>query len=52
MLNLSKICERFNVPNTVGAAIATATLKDYDIISDDNVVNVIDRSKLWREREK
>ena len=46
MPNLAKICERFNDPNTVGAAIATATLKDYVITSDDNIVNLIDRSKL------
>ena len=50
MPNLAKICERFNDPNTVGAAIATATLKDYGIISDDNVVNVIDQSYGANER--
>ena len=34
------------------AALATATLKDFEVISYDDTSFVIDRSKLRRERQK
>jgi len=50
--NVAKICDRFHVSNTCGAAIATATLQDYGLITSTEKKHVIDRSKIWREREK
>ena len=52
LVNLAEACDRYNVSNTAGAAIATATLIDYGVISTDETSLVIDRSKLWRHREK
>ena len=45
-------CERFGISDRAGAAIATATLKAFGIATDANKTNVIDRSKLRRERQK
>ena len=49
---LSRECDRYGVSNTVGAAIATAVLVDYGIVTDDDKSLAIDRSKLWRKRER
>lgn len=49
---LSRECDRYGVSNTVGAAIATAVLVDYGLVTDDDKSSAIDRSKLWRERER
>ena len=46
------ICERFGIFDRAGAAVATATLKAFGIVTDTNKTNVIDRSKLRRERQK
>ena len=51
LVNLAEACDRYNVSNTAGAAIATATLIDYGVISTDETSLVIDRSKLWRQRK-
>lgn len=48
---LSRECDRYGVSNTVGAAIATAVLVDYGLVTDDDKSLAIDRSKLWRERQ-
>ena len=45
-------CERFGVSDKAGAAIATVTLKTFGIATDTNKTNVIDYSKLRRERQK
>ena len=45
-------CEKFGISDRAGAAIATATLKAFGIATDTNKTNVIDRSKLRRERQK
>ena len=45
-------CERFGISDRAGAAIATATLKAFGIATDTNKTNVVDRSKLRRERQK
>ena len=50
--SVAKICDRYNVSNTIGADVATATLVHFGLISNDNNDKVIDRSKLWRERKK
>ena len=49
---LAKICDRFSVSDRDGASIASAVLKDYDIIDGQNKELIIDRSKVGREREK
>ena len=46
------MCERFDVSDRAGAAIASAVLKDFGVIDDNNVAKVIDRSKLRREGQK
>ena len=48
---LAKISDRYGVSNTVGAAIASAALEDLGIITKTDKTNVIDRSKLKRERD-
>ena len=45
-------CERFGISDRAGAAIATATLKAFGIAIDTNKTNVIDCSKLRKERQK
>ena len=45
-------CERFGISDRAGAAIATATLKAFGIVTDTNKTNVIVRSELRRERQK
>ena len=40
---LPKICDRFNVSDRVGAAVATATLVDYGLITSDDETEVISR---------
>ena len=48
-------CERFGISDRAGAATATATLKAFGIVefvADTNKTNVIDRSKVRRERDK
>jgi len=49
--NLAMLCERFEISDRAGAAIATATLKDFGVITENETL-VIDRSKLRRERNK
>jgi hypothetical protein len=49
---LARECDRYGVSNSAGAAIATATLIDYGIITQDDPSSVIDRSKLRRQREQ
>ena len=46
------MCERFEVSDRAGAAFASAVLKDFGVIDDGNLADVIDRSKLRRERQK
>ncbi|KAK0064531.1 hypothetical protein Bpfe_006190 [Biomphalaria pfeifferi] len=46
---LAKICDRFAVSDRVGAAVGTAVLEDFGIVSQTEAANVIDRYKLRRE---
>ena len=50
--NLVLACNRYQVSDRVAAAIASAVLKYYDIITDMDSSQVIDRSKIRRERAK
>ena len=52
LTNLALMCERFDVSDRAGAAIALAVLKGFGVIDDGNLADVIDRSKLRRERQK
>ena len=45
-------CERFDISDRAAATIATATLKAFGIVTDTNKTNVMDRSKLRREKQK
>jgi hypothetical protein len=47
---LAKICDRFGSTSRAGAAIATAVLEDFGIVTKDDRSNVIDQYKLRRER--
>ena len=46
------VCERYEVSNRAGAAIASATLKAFGIVSEEAKRYVLDRIKLRRERQK
>ena len=37
----AQICDRFGISNRAGAALATATLTDFGIITEENQLNVI-----------
>ena len=43
---LAMICERYEVSDRAGAAIASATLKAFGIVTEDDKRYVVDRSKL------
>ena len=45
-------CDRYNSHDREACAIASGVLKDYGIITDGDKSQVIDRSKLRRERDK
>ena len=49
---LAMVCERYKVFDRAGAAIASATLKAFGIVTEEDKRYVVDRSKLWRERPK
>ena len=46
---MSLQCDRFQVSNQASAAVATTVLQDYEIITDTELNQVINRSKLWRK---
>jgi hypothetical protein len=43
---------RFGVSDYAAAALANGLLKDYGHITDDNRINVIDPSKISREKRR
>ena len=47
--NLSRECDRWNVSNRTGATIASATLVDFQIVTEGNKSLVIDKNKLARK---
>ena len=49
---LAMVCERYEVSDRASAAIALATLKAFGIVTEKDKRNVVDRSKLQRERQK
>ena len=46
------VCERYEVSDRVVAAIASATLKAFGIVTEKDKRYVVDRTKLRRERQK
>ena len=50
--NLARMCERYQLSDRVGAAIATSTLQYMEIVTNEDKSLVIDPSKLRRERER
>lgn len=48
---MARECDRYGVSNTVAAAIATATLTDYGIVTENDKTQAVDGSKLWKEHE-
>ena len=49
---LAMDCERYEVSDRAGAAIASATLKAFEIVTEEDKRYVVDRSKLQRGRQK
>jgi hypothetical protein len=50
--NVSRAADRFNLSDRSVSAIAIALLQDFNIVNKDDQSNVIDRSKIRREREQ
>lgn len=50
--NLARTCDRYGLSDRAAAAVASAVLQDFGIVTSENISNVIDRSKLRRERSK
>ena len=46
------VCGRYKVSDRASAAIASATLKAFGIVTEEDKRYVVDRSKLGRERQK
>ena len=46
------MCERYQISDRADAAIGSATLKDFGVVTENDASLVIDRSKLRRERQK
>ena len=46
------VCKRYEVSDRAGAAIASATLKAFGIVTEKDKRYVVERSKLLRERQK
>ena len=52
LTNTAKAAERHALSDRATAEIASSILADYEIISSDNASDVIDRSKIRKERHK
>ena len=50
--NLASVCDRYGVSNYAAAAIASATLLDYGIITKVNTSQIIGPQKLGDERRR
>lgn len=49
---LARACDRHGVSDRAAAAIASAALQDFGIISPDDSQNVVDRNKIRRARQR
>ncbi|GBN73164.1 hypothetical protein AVEN_187567-1 [Araneus ventricosus] len=52
VLSAVRTLDRFGISDRAGAAIVSAALQDVGIISESNVLNVVDRNKIRRVRTK
>ena len=50
--NLARMSERYQISDRAAAAIANSVMQDLDLITDNDMTYVTDRSKLRRERER
>ena len=50
--NLAMMSERYQLSDRANAAVANTALKGAGLITDLNKTYVIDKNKLWTEREK
>ena len=49
---LAMVCEQYEVSDRDGAAIASATLKAFGIVTEENKRCVVDRSKVTKRKAK
>lgn len=49
---VSAVADRYGVSSTIVAAVATATLQSVNLVTKENSINVIDKKKVQRSREK
>ncbi|GBN40734.1 hypothetical protein AVEN_219053-1 [Araneus ventricosus] len=52
VLAAARTLDRFGISDRAGAAIMSAVLQDVGIISESNVLNVVDRNKIRCRRRK
>jgi len=50
--NYATECIRYNVSKEAASALATALLVDYEIVTHDNLGNIIDKAKIRRAMDK
>lgn len=51
LVNTSLVADRYHLSNTAVAAVGTAVLMDFKLVDTTNTQNVIDPSKVRRQRE-
>ncbi|GBM12758.1 hypothetical protein AVEN_270154-1 [Araneus ventricosus] len=49
--SVARALDLFGISDRVGAAIVSAVVQDVFIISESNVLNIVDRNKIRRERK-
>lgn len=49
---LARACDRLGISDRSAAAIATAVLQDFGVVSKEDTFNVVDRNKIRRARQK
>lgn len=49
---VAKVAERYKIPNRAAAALSTATLVAYNMVSPDNTRNIVDPNKIRRCRKE
>ena len=49
---LARECDRHGLSDRSAAALASAVLQDFGLISENNSINVIDRNRIRRARKK
>jgi len=52
MPTLARACDRYGISDRSAAALASAVLQDFGLITESDSVNVVDRNKVRRSRHK